>query len=392
MTLLEKARAIGPELVKTRRDIHAHPELSFQENRTAGLVADRLRKLGYDVRTGIAVTGCIGELVTGPGRTVALRADMDALPIQEANEVPYRSQRDGVMHACGHDAHVACLLGAARLLAEAASRGELPKGRIRLLFQPSEETTDAENKSGARRLIEEGAMEGVDAVIGLHVAAEAPVGEVLLREGLMMAGNDTLRGVVEGVGAHAALPHEGLDAVLLAAHVVQAAHSIVSRRIDPLASAVITFGKIEGGTAENIVASAVHLEGTLRYFERDVRQRLHAELRRAFAVADALGGTGRLEISEGYPPLVNDGDLTALVRAAASEIGEPSVASADMIMGAEDFAFLGQEAPGCFFWLGAGIDDDPRNHHSPRFDIDERCLPVGAAVLAAAAGKVLVEP
>jgi len=392
MELLSRASALGPELVEIRRDIHANPELAFQERRTAALVAERLRQLGYEVRSGVARTGCIGELSTGAGRTVALRADMDALPIQEANDVPYRSRVDGVMHACGHDAHVACALGAARLLAESAAEGSLPSGRIRLIFQPSEERTDDENLGGAQRMIAAGAMEGVDAVVGLHVASMSPTGQVLFREGPLMAGNDTLHGVVRGASAHAALPHEGLDAVVLAAHVVLAVQAIVARRIDPLESAVITFGKVEGGSAENILSSEVRLVGTLRYFDFAVREQLQEELRRAFAVADAMGGEGQIEIRSGNPPVINDSGLNDLVRAAAaSVVGEADVGVADLIMGAEDFAFLAREAPGCFFWLGAGIEDDPRTHHSPRFDIDESCLPRGAAILTAAAQKVLAE-
>ncbi len=390
MTLLAKAEAFADNLVQIRRDIHAHPELAFRETRTAALVADELKRLGYDVRAGVGVTGCVGELSTGPGRTVALRADMDALPIQETNDVPYRSRNDGVMHACGHDAHVACLLGAARLLAESAHAGALPPGRIRLLFQPSEETTDEENVGGASRMIADGAMDGVDAVMALHVAAMSPTGLVLFRPGALMAGNDTLFGTVTGVNAHAALPHEGRDAILLASHVIQAAQAVVARRIDPLDTAVVTFGKIHGGTAENILASEVHLEGTLRYFSAEVRRTIHDELRRAFAVADAMGGNGLLEIRDGNPPVINDVRLTELARSAAqAAVGPESVTVADQIMGAEDFAFLAREAPGCFFWLGARIEADPRTHHSPRFDIDERCLPKGAAVLAAAAERVL---
>ena len=392
MELLSRAEVLAPDLVDIRRDIHAHPELSFHETRTAALVAERLQELGYEVQAGVGVTGCIGELRTGSGRTIALRADMDALPIQEANDVPYRSRNDGIMHACGHDAHVACLLGAAHLLAESAERGDLPAGRLRLLFQPSEETTDRENVGGAMRMIEEGAMVGVDAVIGLHVAAESPVGQVLFREGALMAGNDTLRGTIIGANAHAALPHEGVDAILLTSQVMQAVQTIVARRIDPLEPAVITFGTIAGGTAENIVCAEVNLEGTLRYFSFDVRKQLHRELLKAFALADTLGGQGRLEIREGNPPVINDPKLNGLVRSAArSTVGEAQVFVADQIMGAEDFAHLAQDAPGCFFWLGAGIQDDPRSHHSPRFDIDESCLPRGAAVLAAAAHKALAE-
>jgi amidohydrolase len=392
MTLLARAEAFADEIVQIRRDIHAHPELAFQETRTAALVADELERLGYEVRTGVGVTGCVGELSTGSGRTVALRADMDALPIQEANDVSYRSRNDGVMHACGHDAHVACLLGAARLLAEDAQAGTLPPGRIRLLFQPSEETTDDENIGGASRMIADGAMKEVDAVLALHVAAMSPTGVVLFRPGLLMAGHDTLLGTIRGVSAHAALPHEGRDAILLASHVIQAVQAVVARRIDPLDSAVVTFGKIHGGTAENILASEVRLEGTLRYFSDTVRKTIHDELQRAFAVAHAMGGEGTLEIRPGNPPVVNDTRLTELARSAAeSVLGAESIGLADQIMGAEDFAFLARQAPGCFFWLGARIEADPRLHHSPRFDIDERCLPRGATVLAAAAEKLLAE-
>jgi len=392
MELFTRAQALAPELVQIRRDIHAHPELAFQEKRTSALVAKRLKEMGYRIRTGVGLTGVIAELGSGKGKTVALRADMDALPIQESNDVPYRSQHDGVMHACGHDAHVTCLLGAARLLAEAAGEGDLPEGRIRLLFQPSEETTDTENVGGARRMIEDGAMKGVDAVIGLHVASESPTGQILFRDGALMAGNDTLHGVVRGANAHAALPHEGKDAIVLASQVILAAQTIVSRGIDPLQPGVLTFGVIQGGTAENILASEVRLQGTLRYFDDAVRSALHMGLRQAFALADALGGAGQLEIRDGNPPVVNDARLTALVRQAAAEaVAADAVTTAEQIMGAEDFAFLAREAPGCFFWLGARIEGDPRRHHSPRFDIDEDCLPRGAAVLAAAARRVLGE-
>ncbi|MEE8521821.1 MAG: amidohydrolase [Gemmatimonadota bacterium] len=392
MELISRATALAPEIRDIRRDIHAHPELSFQETRTAGVVAERLRSLGYDVTTAVGITGCVGELTNGSGRIVALRADMDALPIQEANDAPYRSQNEGVMHACGHDAHVACLLGAAQLLSESKQAGTLPKGKIRLLFQPSEEGTDEENLGGAQRMIADRAMEDVAAIVGLHVDSTAPVGQVLFREGPMMAGNDTVRGIVRGVTSHAAIPHEGLDAVVLTAQVINAVQQIVSRRVDPLEPAVITFGKIRGGTKENILSGEVRLEGTLRYFNPEVRDILHEELRRAFAVADALGGEGRIEIRAGNPPVNNDAQLTELVREAANSTVDPqSVGRAAQIMGAEDFAYLAREAPGCFFWLGAMIEDDPRFHHHPRFDIDERCLPTGAAVLAAAAQKALSE-
>jgi len=390
-TLLHRAESFQDELVALRRDLHRHPELAFQELRTAEVAAARVAALGFEVSREVGRTGVVAELRNGAGPIVALRADMDALPIQEANDVPYRSTVPGVMHACGHDAHVACLVGAARLLAEARERGELPTGTVRLLFQPSEECSDAENKSGAARMIEDGAMEGVSAVFGLHVGAHLPAGKVYLRAGPIMAGADVFHATIEGESAHAARPNEGTDALVLAAHVVLACQNAVARRISPMASGVLTIGKIEGGVAENVLASRVTLAGTIRYFEDTVREALHRELRRAVAVAETLGGRGTLDLRPGYPPVVNDATMTDLVAAAVAEtLGADAVAEMEPMMGAEDFALLQREAPGCFFWLGAALPQ-PREHHHPNFDIEERVLPRGASALAACAIRALAE-
>ncbi|HUH14056.1 MAG TPA: amidohydrolase [Longimicrobiales bacterium] len=389
--LLERARAFEAELVALRRDLHRHPELAFRESRTAAAAAERVEAAGFGVRTGVGRTGVVAELGDGGGPTVALRADMDALPIQEESDADYRSTVPGVMHACGHDAHVSMLVGAARLLAQTKEAGELPAGTVRLLFQPSEEGCDEENKSGATRMVEDGAMEDVDAVFGLHIGAHLPAGTLHLRAGAYMAGTDGIRATILGRSAHAARPEEGVDAVVLAAHFVLACQNAVARRIAPTDAGVLTLGSIAGGTAENIIAERVAIEGTLRYFEEDVRARLHGALDAAAALVEALGGRAQVTVRPGYPPVVNDEAMTELARGAlVGALGAERIREWRPWMGAEDFAILQREAPGCFFWLGAALEP-PREHHHPRFDVDERVLPLGASALAACAIRALGE-
>ena len=390
-TILERAAALAPALVALRRDLHRHPELAFHELRTAATAAARLEELGYRLRRNVGITGVVAELPgAGPGPTVALRTDLDALPIQEANDVEYRSTVPGVMHACGHDAHVSMMVGAATVLADLRAAGELPGGTVRLLLQPSEESADEENKSGAVRMVEDGAMAGVDAVFGLHIGAHLGAGKFyLVQPGPIMAGTDTFRAHIRGQSAHAARPNEGIDAIVLAAHVVLAAQNAVARRISPLEQGVLTIGQVSGGQAENILADDVVLRGTLRYFVPGVRQAIQHELRRAVAVADTLGGRGELELRPGYPPVVNDAHMAGVAHdAIAAAVGADAFGELEPWMGAEDFAMLLQQAPGCFFWLGAALPE-PREHHHPRFDVDERVLPLGAAALAACAVHAL---
>src|SRR5690606_15999283 len=389
--LLDRALGFERELIEIRRDLHRHPELAFQEVRTAGIAADRVAALGFEVRRGVGRTGVVAVLRNVDGPVVALRADMDALPIQEANEVDYASTVPGVMHACGHDAHVAGLIGAARLLAEARDRGELPPGTVRLLFQPSEETSDEENRTGAERMIEDGAMAGVDAVFGLHVWASLPAGRVYLRPGPLMAGSDMVYAAVEGRASHAARPHEGVDAVVLAAHAVLACQNIVARRISPLDAGVVTIGTIQGGVAPNVVAERVELRGTIRYFEEHVRTVLHREVRAAFDSVRALGGHATVEIVPACRPVRNDPAMTELARAAVADaLGEDVIEVAELTMGAEDFSAYLEHAPGAFIWLGAA-PNPPREHHHPLFDIDERVLACGTTILAACAIRALAE-
>lgn len=388
--LLDRARSLAPSLVATRRDLHRHPELGFQEFRTAGLVADRLRSLGLTVRTGVGRTGVVADIVGAPGPTVAVRADMDALPIQQAPdaEADYRSTVDGVMHACGHDAHTAGLLGTAELLVAARDAGELP-GTVRLLFQPCEETVDDEGLSGASRMIDDGALDGVDAVTGLHVGSNLPSGIAFIAPGAIMGGGEELVMDVRGRAAHAAFPHEGVDALVLAAQGVVAAQQAVARRIPPTSAGVVTFGRIEGGQAPNVLADHVQLVGTLRYFDEPVRDALRDAVRASFAGAAAAGGSAELTIRPGYPPVVNDPAATdAVTRGLVEQFGRDRVLPMPPVLASEDFAFLARTVPGVFFWLGAALDE-PRQHHHPRFDIDESVLPIGATALARAALSLL---
>ncbi len=390
--LLQRARALSQDLVELRRDLHRHPELGYQETRTSDVAAREVGAAGFQVRRGVARTGVVADLVSGDGPTVALRADMDALPIQEETGLPWASTVPGLMHACGHDAHTSILVGAARILAGLHGDGALPPGRVRLLFQPSEEGMDEEGRSGARRMVEEGAMDGVEAVAGLHVGAHLPSGRIHLAPGPFFAGSDEIQVVVRGRSAHAARAHEGVDALVLASQGVVAAQQVVSRRLAPYERGVLTLATIQGGRAPNIVADEIRLTGTLRYFEPSVKRRLREGLVASFAHAEAWGGWAQVHFRDGYPPVVNDPELTGRLRGAMAEIvGEDGFLEAPATMAAEDFGFLAREAPGVFFWLGAALPE-PREHHHPEFDIDEEVLPLGAALLARAATEMLVEP
>ena len=382
--MLEHAHKIESQLVSWRRDIHRHPELGFQETRTAALVADHLRSLGYRVRTGVGRTGVVGE--RGDGQpVVAIRADMDALPIQEENDVPYVSQTPGVMHACGHDAHTAIALGVATLLADQ----DFP-GTVRLLFQPAEEVSDDEGMSGAVRMAQDGAMDGVDAVMALHVDASAPVGEISLDPGPASAGVGSFWATIRGRGAHGAYPQKGLDPVYLSAHVILALHGIVSRRLNPFDPAVITVGSIHGGRATNVIPEEVELSGTIRYESVAVQDQIHAEIERALGIARTLGGDYDLRIEPGGEPVINDEIIVTLIRQVAGELlGEEQVKPREKGMGAEDFSVFTSMAPGAMFRLGCRIEGDERTGHHPTFDLDEGCLPIGAAILAESAIRYL---
>ena len=383
------AAAMEDELVATRRALHRRPELGLAETETAALIAGRLEALGIEFeRKGTAIVGLVRGAL--PGGTVALRADIDALPLSEAIESDFKSEFPGRMHACGHDAHTAILLGAARYFSE--RRSALP-GNVKLLFQPAEETT-----GGAADMIRAGCLEHprVDRVYGLHVMPYLPVGTVEVKRGALNGSSTDLNVVVEGKSGHGAYPEQGVDAVLIASHVVLALNELVSRYVSPLEQAVLTVGTISGGSAPNILAGEVRLGATLRTTSDAVRDALVARARvLAEGIAAGFGGRAVLEASYGYAALVNDdAEADRIARVAGALLGADKVRWKEKpSMGVEDFSYFVRERPGAFYHLGCGRGDGSGNAplHSSRFDLDELCLAVGVAVQAAVVWDSLAE-
>ena len=387
--MLERAKALQAEMVRLRRDIHQHPELSFQEVRTARLVADTLAEIGLsDIKTGVGRTGVVAQIGPGSGPTIGIRADMDALPIHEQVDVPFKSTRDGVMHACGHDSHTAMLLGAAHLLAQSyAEDKEAWKGNVRLIFQPSEEAFDADGISGATAMIQDDALAGVDKVIALHVISTSEAGKLYFHDGPSLAAVDSFEAWVRGDGGHGAYPHEGSDPLYILSTILPRIYGIPSRRIDPLEPCVISLGEIRGGSAPNVIPTEIYVQGTIRSLSPAVRERLWTELEGCFKLAENLGGSYEFRLHKGYPPLVNDAAVNDWMRAVTRDLaGEEAIVDESFGMGAEDFAYMTQAAPGAMFNLGAKIEGGG-GHHTPGFAIDEAVMPIGAAVLAETARR-----
>jgi amidohydrolase len=382
--MLERARKIQNQLVDWRRDFHMHPELGFTETRTSQKIVEITKSLGWRVRSGVGKTGVIAELGSGQP-TIALRADMDALPIQEANQVEYASQNPGLMHACGHDSHIAMLLGVATLLTT-----EKFHGTVRLLFQPSEEVGDNEGISGAPRMIADGAMDSVDMVLALHVDPSTPVGTILVETGPASGGVDSWFGTIIGKGGHGAKPHETIDPFYLSAHVIFALNAIISRRLFAFDPAVVSIGSLCGGHTENVIPERVKITGTLRYTEKKVQEQIQTEIRRAFEVVRPLGGDFELNFEIGTPPMENHPKAVELIRLSAGTIlGNEHVGDPENDLGAEDFGCYAELAPGAMFLLGTRIDGDERMGHNPKFDIDESALSIGTAILADCALRFL---
>jgi amidohydrolase len=386
--LKDRAEQLREELVTIRRKIHQNPEYGFKEHETARLIAQTLSKLGARVREGVAKTGVIGELGNGKP-IVAIRADMDALPIAEATGLAYASKISNMMHACGHDAHVACALGAAMLVAEGFG-GEPSPGTVRFLFQPSEEQRDENGQSGAVRLIEEGALDDVDAVVALHTRA-LPVGSIGVTSGPALAANDTIKIVIQGRAAHGAHPEEGLDAIAIAAQVISAIQQIVSRRVSAVSPAVISITTIHGGVKENVIAERVELGGTVRTTGNEAREHIIVELERALNVGRALGATCELQVFEGYAATINDAEVTDAIRVAGQKLlGPANVLEMPFDPWAEDFGYMTARVPGAMFWLGVTSERVPHPiWHSATFDLDEDALPIGAMMLADSARRLL---
>ena len=387
---------ILPGLVADRRHLHEHPELGMQETETARFVAARLRQLGLDdIQTGIANTG-ITALIRGmnsegpgAGKTVLLRADMDALPILEENDVEYRSQNPGVMHACGHDAHTTMLMGTARIL---MGRRDQFAGTVKVLFQPAEE-----GPGGAEPMIAEGVMENprVDAAFGIHVAGDLPVGQVKVASGPRSAAADSLHLIIQGTGAHGAAPHKGIDPIVIGAEIITALQTIVSRNVDPLERAVITVGALHAGIAPNVIPDTAELRATIRSFKPEVRDLLARRIPEVCeGIAEAMGGSVTVTYRFGYPPLVNNVEMAGLVKRAATDVlGAENVHEATPGMGAEDMAYFLNLVPGCFY--NVGVRNEARGivwgAHHPKFDLDEDSLGVGVKVMTSVVMRYFAE-
>jgi amidohydrolase len=370
-------RALQAQLVEWRRTIHRKPELGFQEHLTAEFIIQKLEQWGIEYQTGIAQTGIVATIKSEyPGKVLAIRADMDALPIQEANEVPYRSQHPGKMHACGHDGHVAIALGTAYYLTQ--HRHDF-QGTVKIIFQPAEE-----GPGGAKPMIEAGVLTNpdVDAIIGLHLWNNLPLGTVGVRSGALMAAVECFRCTIFGKGGHGAMPDQTIDSIVVSAQIVNALQTIVARNINPIDSAVVTIGELHAGTALNVIADTARLSGTVRYFNPALEQKIQQRIEEIIAgVCQSHGAKYELDYWQLYPPVINDSVMAELVRSVATKVVETplGVVPECQTMGGEDMSFFLQEVPGCYFFVGAANPekDLAYPHHHPRFDFDETALAMG---------------
>lgn len=391
MVQMEKTGDFAEKLILWRRYLHENPELSFQEVNTSKFVTDKLRGIeGIKVQTGIAQTGVTGTLSSGEGPTIAVRADMDALPIVENTDHACRSQNEGVMHACGHDAHTAILLGVAHLIAEKFKQGEL-KGTVKMIFQPAEETPDDKGLTGACHMVEAGVLDDVDVAIALHMCPWKRPGEVQIHDGYSMANVDVFQATLLGTGGHGAYPHLGTDPVWMLGLVLQALHGIVPRKVSPLEPAVISVGQIHAGTTSNVIPTRVALEGTMRSYSPKVRELLVSELEKAFSFVKQLGGDYTLHVTRGEPALDNDASVNQFIEETIRDV-YPSftIDKTPFGLGGEDFGHMVKKVSGAMFFLGCGLPDGKeRGLHTPIFDIDESCLPFGASILSETAARYL---
>lgn len=371
-----KVAQLEEKMIALRRDIHKHPELGFHVHRTAMLVSDRLEKLGLDVQTEIGKTGVVGDLKCGDGPTIALRADMDALPIQETGDLPFKSINAGIMHACGHDGHTAMLVTAAEVLSGLKNK---LRGTVRFIFQPAEE-----GEGGARYMIQDGCLNGVDEIYGIHLWNYQKYGEVGTRPGPVLAAADEFEITVRGVGGHGAAPQGTVDAILVSAHLISALQSIVSRNTNPLESTVVTVGMINGGNNFNIIADHVILKGTARAYTENNRQLIITRIKEIiYGVGKTYGARIELDYRDGYPPTINNMQAYEdCIKAARKVVGD-GAGEPYLSMGGEDFAYYAQEIPACFFFVGSAPADQKLMsvpQHCSHYNIDERALLVGASI------------
>lgn len=376
MMILTKAlnylNKIYPEMVKIRRYLHMNPELSFQEKKTAAFIAEYLQKLDIEVKTNVGGNGVVGYLKGGkPGKTIALRADFDALPIEDEKDVPYKSQIPGVMHACGHDIHTAALLGVAKVLSE--MKENIP-GNVVFIHQHAEELFPG----GAKGMIEDGCLEGVDMIYGAHVEVNFPVGQIAVNDGFVQAASDSFDITINGKGGHGAEPHRSLDPIVIGSHLIVDLQNIVSRRVDPLYPAVVTVGAFNSGEAHNVIPDKAYIKGTVRTYHEDVRNQIEKELHLITRkTAEKHGATTDIAYSRGYISLYNHPEETEFIEKIAEKIvGQENVVIKPPDMGGEDFAYYVDVIPGTFFWVGGGNPDLQAvyPHHHPKFDVDEKSM------------------
>ena len=376
MNIRKEIKEIEKMIIDWRRDFHQFPELSFQEHRTGDVIADELRSMGLEPKVKVGKTGVTADLKFGNGPMIGLRADMDALPIQETSGLPFSSQNDGVMHACGHDGHMAMLLGAAKALTQ---KDNQYNGTVRFIFQPAEE-----GEGGARYMIEDGCLEGIDEIYGIHVWNYQPVGEVGVKDGPVLAAADMFDIKIKGIGGHGAAPQGTVDSVVVASYLVQALQTIESRNTNPLESTVISIGKINGGNNFNIIADEVSLSGTARAYSEENRNLIKTRMEEIIkGVEKTYNANITFDYKDGYPPTINHVGPTQKVLKAAEKVVGDKAGMPYLSMGGEDFAYYLKEKPGCFFFVGSAPNEQElfeTPHHCSHFTMDERALLVGPSI------------
>jgi len=376
MNIRPEIKDIEKNIIDWRRDFHQYPELGFEEHRTSKVIGELLKSFGLSPKMNVGKTGVTADLDFGDGPTIALRADMDALPMQETNGLEFASKHDGVMHACGHDGHMAMLLGAAKALTQSDNGF---KGKVRFIFQPAEE-----GAGGARYMIEDGCLDGVDEIYGIHVWNYQPVGEVGVKEGPVLAAADMFDITIKGIGGHGAAPQGTVDTVVVASYLIQAFQTIVSRNTNPLESTVITVGKIQGGHNFNIISDEVTLSGTARAYTEENRQLIKTRMAEMISgVEKTFGAKISFHYEDGYPPTINHGEPAKNVLKAAEKVVGEKAGMPYLSMGGEDFAYYLQKIPGCFFFVGSAPNEEKlfeTPHHCSHFTMDERALLVGPSI------------
>lgn len=377
-----KLEELFDEMVYLRRDFHMYPELSFQEERTARVIAEYQRELGLDVQTNVGGNGVVATLKGGkPGKTVAIRADFDALPIEEENQVPYKSRNEGVMHACGHDAHTAIALGLSKALSSVKDQLE---GNVVFIHQHAEE----EDPGGAKAMIEAGAISGVDVIFATHMENYIPVNYIQHNNDCILGASDDFIIEIKGKGGHAAHPHDTTDVIAVGSQLVSSLHQVVSRKVNPLKEAVLTIGSFQAGEKSNIVPEKATLKGTVRVFDKDIREDIHQWIQRITEhTCKSFGADFDIDYIFGYPPTKNDKEINQLLVAAAEEvIPQENIIEAEPSMGTEDFSYFLEKIPGTYFYTGSANKEKGfiYPYHHPKFDIDEQALLIGAKVLTSA--------